>query len=148
MGFSDWTAGDIRRLRAGFDHQTLPGQQFTHAAHIAVGATYVFEIGRERALEHLRQAIPSYNLSQGGENTDTRGYHETLTRFWIDRLAEFLAEQPSRTMEEQALAAVLTFGHQAKLWERYYTFDVVSSLDARRGWIPPDRKDLPAAVMA
>lgn len=142
MGFSDWTAEDIRRLRAGFDDQTLPGQQFTHAAHIAVGATYVCEVGSERALEHLRNAIPMYNVSQGGENTDTRGYHETLTRFWIDRLAEFLAHQPPRSTEEQALTAVAAFGHQAKLWERYYTFDVVVSLKARRGWIPPDRQDL------
>lgn len=139
MGYSEWTVEDIRRLRGGFDDRTLPGQQFTHAAHIAVGATYVCELGCERALEHLRGAIPLYNVSQGGENTDTRGYHETLTRFWVDILGAFFAGPARGTTEEQALAAVAAFGGQSKLWERYYSFDALNSLAARRGWIPPDR---------
>src|SRR5579859_924356 len=98
-----WTSADIRRLRAGFDDRTLPGKEFSHAAHIAVGTTYVCELGRERALGRLREAIPLYNVAQGGENTGARGYHETLTRFWVDRLAEFLATVDSAlSVEERA----------------------------------------------
>lgn len=135
-----WSEDDIRRLRAGFDSHTLPDKEFNHAAHIAVGATYVCELGAEGALGHMREALPRYNVSQGGENTDTRGYHETLTRFWVERLAEFLATQPvSASIEERCLSAVAHFGHKAKLFEEYYTFNVVQSLEARRGWVAPDR---------
>jgi len=138
-----WTTDDIRRLRSGFDDQSLPGAEFTHAAHIAVGATYVCELGAEGALAHLREAIPRYNVSQGGENTDTRGYHETLTRFWVERLAEFLNTQTGvGSREEQALAAVAEFGARNKLFAEYYSFDVVGSLEARRGWVAPDRTAL------
>ncbi len=136
-----WTAEDVRRVRRGFDTQTIPEKEFNHAAHIAVGATYVCELGAEKALAHLREALPRYNVSQGGENTDTRGYHETLTRFWVERLADFLETQsPVAPVEDRSVAAVAAFGHRSKLFEEYYSFDVVKSLEARRGWVAPDRK--------
>lgn len=139
--YSTWTAEDVRRLRSGFDTLTLPGAEFSHAAHIAVGATYVRELGPDKALLHLREAIPRYNVSQGGENTDTRGYHETLTRFWVERITDFLKTLPPQTsLEESALAAVVEFSTRVKLFEEYYSFDVVRSLDARRGWVAPDRQ--------
>ncbi len=135
------TLEDVHRLRAGFDNHTLPGSEFNHTAHIAVGAMYVCELGPEAALAYLRQAIPPYNESQGGQNTDTSGYHETLTRFWVDRLAEFVtALPPGLTAAQRSLAAVEAFGTRSKLHEEYYSFDVVKSLEARKGWIPPDRE--------
>jgi hypothetical protein len=139
-----WTLEDIHRLRAGFDDHTLPEADFKHPAHIAVGTTYVCELGAEGALAHLRRALPRYNESQGGQNTDTSGYHETLTRFWVDRLAEFVAGLPQGlTSSECALAAVETFGSRARLHEEYYSFDVVKSLEARRGWLAPDKEPRP-----
>jgi hypothetical protein len=135
-----WTIDDVHRLRAGFEDHTLPGAEFNHPAHIAVGTTYVCELGADATVAHLRQALPRYNESQGGQNTDTSGYHETLTRFWVERLAEFMAAlPPTLTPAECALAAVEAFGSRARLHEDYYSFDVVKSLEARRGWIPPDK---------
>jgi hypothetical protein len=135
------TLQDIHRLRAGFDSRTLPGVEFNHVAHIAVGALYVCELGSAAALAHLQRTIPAYNESQGGQNTDTSGYHETLTRFWVDRLAEFVATLPPElTSAERSLAAVEAFGTRSRLHEEYYTFDVVKSLEARTGWIAPDKE--------
>ena len=140
-----WTLEDIHRLRSGFDSHTLPGAEFNHAAHIAVGTMYVCELGAEAALAHFRQALPRYNESQGGQNTDTSGYHETLTRFWMDRLAEFVATLPPElTAAERSLAAVDAFGSRVRLHEEYYSFDVVKSLEARKGWIAPDKESGPA----
>jgi hypothetical protein len=137
-----WTVEDIHRLRAGFDSRTLPRGEWTHSAHIAVGSMYICEVGAATALTHLRQAIPRYNESQGGQNTDTSGYHETLTRFWVDRLAEFVAAlPPGLTSAERSLAAVEAFGTRSRMHEEYYSFDVVKSLEARRGWIAPDKED-------
>jgi hypothetical protein len=89
----------------------------------------------------LREAIPRYNISQGGQNTDTSGYHETLTRFWVERLADFVATCSAQSsVEERALAAVTKFGPRSRLFEDYYSFDVVKSLEARRAWVAPDRR--------
>jgi len=136
-----WFTEDIQYLRTGFDSCTLPKAEWTHSAHIAVGTMYVCELGGQAALAHLRQAIPRYNESQGGQNTDSSGYHETLTRFWVDRLVEFVtALPPGLTNAERSLAAVETFGSRAGLYEQYYSFDVVKSVEARKGWIPPDKE--------
>lgn len=144
-----WTPEDIHRLRAGFDSRTLPKAEWTHSAHIAVGAMYVCELGAEAALAHLRQAIPRYNESQGGQNTDTSGYHETLARFWVDRLAEFVvALPPGLTSEERSLAAVEAFGTRSRMHEEHYSFDVVKSLEARKGWIAPDTEGGTAKLTA
>jgi hypothetical protein len=59
--------------------------EFTHAAHLAVGAYYAF-VHRERAFEHTKAAILRQNVASGTENTETSGYHETLTRFWSELL--------------------------------------------------------------
>jgi hypothetical protein len=143
------TLEDIHRLRDGFDSRTLPKGEWTHSAHIAVGAMYVCELGAEAALNHLRQAIPRYNESQGGQNTETSGYHETLTRFWVERLAEFVAAlPPGLTSAERSLAAAEDLGTRSRMHEEYYSFDVVKSLEARKGWIAPDKEGGTAKLTA
>ncbi len=42
------------------------------------------------ALDRLRSAIPRYNEATGGQNSEDVGYHETLTCFWPQRVAEAL----------------------------------------------------------
>jgi len=32
------------------------------------------------------------------------------------------------------------FGTRVRLYEEYYSFDVVKSVGARKGWIPPDKE--------
>jgi len=142
-----WTPEDIHRLRSGFDSRQLPKVEWTHSAHIAVGTMYVCELGAAAALAHLRQAIPRYNESHGVQNTNSSGYHETLTRFWVDRLAEFVVGlPPGLTAAERCLAAVEAFGSRVRLHEEYYSFDVVKSVKARKGWIPPDKESGQAGI--
>lgn len=42
---------------------------------------YAQQFSEEEALAKLTDAIKNYNISVGTENTDTSGYHETLTVF-------------------------------------------------------------------
>src|SRR5215467_4112751 len=75
----------LDRWRTG----TLPKSEWTHAAHVAIAACHVFEHSVEEALEKIRAGIIHYNTCVGTANTDHSGYHETLTRFWCDRIADF-----------------------------------------------------------
>ena len=126
----------LQALIVGFEDGSWPKAQWTHAAHLTLGACYILE--GNSALDRLRIGIPRYNVSQGGKNTEDSGYHETLTCFWHDVIRDFIATLPSG-LDRLAIAhAVVTeFAPQRDLFRQYYDFDVVNSRDARAKWIPP-----------
>ncbi len=131
----------FREFVAAWESGTLPKEAWTHAAHVAVGACYALRHGPD-ALDRTREGILRYNTAVGTPNTDTSGYHETLTRFWAELLA---AEVSGETDEWQAAArAVARYGEDRDLHTLHYGFDVVRSVDARRAWVAPDLAPLPS----
>jgi hypothetical protein len=124
----------IRRIETA----GVSNAEFTHAAHLAVGAYYAF-VHRDRAFEHTKAAILRQNAASGTENTETSGYHETLTRFWSELLQRETAGE--QDPYQAAKLAVSKFGDDRGLPLRYYSFDVVASREARKRWIPPDIVD-------
>ncbi|MFZ9415304.1 MAG: hypothetical protein ACO3CS_10630, partial [Alphaproteobacteria bacterium] len=68
----------VHRFRA----RTLPREAWTHQAHLAVGLWHVLRHGEDAALAMLRDGIRAYNEAVGVPNSDTRGYHETVTRYY------------------------------------------------------------------
>ncbi|MBK5295081.1 MAG: hypothetical protein JJE04_25815 [Acidobacteriia bacterium] len=132
-------------LRA-FAEGTVPKKEWTHEAHLVMATCYLLEHPLEEATSRIRDGIQRYNLAVGGENTDTAGYHETLTIFWIGLLREALKEMDAEmdvggTRIEKARAIAQRFGSQRDLFRKYYSFDVVQSVDARRRWVEPDVSD-------
>ena len=115
----------------------LPAAEFNHAGHVAVAA-HAITHGPVEALDRLRTAIRRFNESVGGENTDTAGYHETLTRLWILVVARVLADAAPATDFDAARIAVRDLGHRRDLFREYYSWDVVADRDARRAWVAPD----------
>lgn len=123
-------------LIAGFEDGSWPKAQWTHAAHLTVGACYILE--GDTALERLRANIPRYNVSQGGANTEDSGYHETLTCFWYGVIRDFIGALPPGFDRLSIAREVVTeFAPQRDLFRQYYDFDVVNSREARARWIPP-----------
>lgn len=122
---------------------TLPKAEWSHAAHVAVAACYRVRYGDD-ALGRIRAGILRYNTAVGTPNTDTRGYHETLTRFWTHVIGETVTgiDDPWAA----ACVAVARYGPARDLHTRHYGFDVVGSVAARRGWVEPDL--LPLGVPA
>lgn len=118
-----------------WEQGTLPHAAWSHAAHVSIGACYAVRHGRD-ALAKLRDGILRYNDAVGTANTATSGYHETLTRFWADVIAEAVTGFGNE--REAACHAVARFGHDRDLPRRSYSFDVVRSIEARRVWMAPD----------
>lgn len=137
------TEEGIDAFLAGFEDGTLPKERWTHGAHILGGACYVWTLGREAATATMRERVRRYNLAVGGQNTDTGGYHETITVMWI-RLIDGLWQQV-RPMPraEFVWLAVKTFEPKRAIFAEYYDFDVVNSREARLGWVEPTLKALP-----
>jgi hypothetical protein len=118
---------------------TLPKSSWTHAAHVAVAACLAFDHPPDRALELTRSGIIHHNESVGTANTETSGYHETLTRFWSGLIGEAVRAGNFPSRLAAVTHAVKNFGADRDCFRRFYSFDVVNDRRARREWIRPDR---------
>ena len=104
---------------------------------------YIRKLPKSDLLKTVRRNIRNYNVRGGGKNTDTSGYHETLTVLWLWVLADYLGSFPEDTPRiEQVIQAVDKFGG-IRLYPEYYSYDVVKSVEARRRWMEPDMEQLP-----
>lgn len=92
----------------------------------------VQHLGEAGAIAHARTSIRRYNETTGVANTDTGGYHETITRYYLSVLARHAA---AGSAFADVLADPAT-DHDAVL--RHWRRETVFSVAARRGWVPPD----------
>lgn len=138
------TDAAIAGIAQGLLDHTLPKAEWTHAAHWAA-ALWLLRHAPERATPAaMGQAIRSYNESVGGQNTDTAGYHETITRASLRAAADQLARHHPQAPISEVLADLLAghLGHPEwplAFWRRETLFSVA----ARREWVAPDLADLP-----
>ena len=132
----------IERIARGLIARDLPKPEWTHAAHFAA-ALWLLRAGRGAEMPTL---IRAYNEACGVANTDTGGYHETITRASLGAAAAALAGSPQRGLEG-VLADLLGGACGDKDWLlRYWTRSALFSVRARRAWVAPDRAPLPFAA--
>lgn len=107
----------------------------------------MFRFGPIEAMERLRSGITRLNESHGTANTDTAGYHESITRAYVTLIAAFLSSHPATGTAaghaaprvQQLLASPLAAKDALLV---FYSQDVLMSVAARRGWVEPDRAAL------
>jgi hypothetical protein len=133
---------ETERIARGLIDRTLPKPEWTHHAHLRAGLWHVIEYGPVVALELLRARISAYNESVGTANTDTSGYHETLTRFYVTVIDRFLSTA-DRALDLDALAGQLIAAHgDRRLPMHYYSESRLFSPVARRSWVEPDLRPI------
>ena len=128
---------------------TLLKARWTHAGHIAATAGLMLlrpGLDVDAALPGL---IRRLNESHGVPNSDTRGYHETITRFFLVAIRDALSRDdpglPAHARVNALLGAgPLAGGKRALL--AYWSEAALFSVAARRGWVPPDLAPLPYAT--
>jgi len=127
-----------------FISQTLPKSRWTHRAHLVTGLWHLLHHTPEESLKLLRERIRTYNVSVGGVNTDTAGYHETLTRFYVLALAQFLSRHDSVRSDVPGLIRMLLASRlvDKNLPLEFYSQAVLFSPAARRAWMEPDLRPL------
>jgi hypothetical protein len=125
-----------------FLSRKLPKKEWTHEAHLKVGLWHLLHYAPNESLERLRQNIKQYNVSCGIENTETQGYHETITRFYVWLVNKFL-QQTERSQSIDLLADRLISLYGDKSFPlNYYSRDKLMSKTARLQWVEPDLKAL------
>ena len=83
---------EIRRIGEGLIACTLPKVEWTHEAHLATCLWIIRDRQDIEAERDLPRFIPRYNVSVGGVNSDTEGYHETITQIYIAAIRDHLSE--------------------------------------------------------
>jgi hypothetical protein len=127
-----------------WDAGRLTKPEWTHAAHVGTAAYYAFNLEVEALFERMKAGIIHHNESVGTANTEDNGYHETLTRFWVETIAKFVRSENFSTRFEAVKHTANLFGEDRDRHRLYYSFDVVRDRRARREWIKPDREPPPA----
>jgi hypothetical protein len=132
------TEAELEDLVRRFDACALPRPEWTHAAHLAVGLWHVCRYGRDGALTRLRTGITRLNESNGVANSATGGYHETVTRAYVELLAAFAARDPNRTVVERVTALLADPLADRNALLRFYSRQRLESSEARLDWVEPD----------
>jgi hypothetical protein len=124
--------------------RTLPKAEWTHEAHLATTLWLIVErpdIAPERDLPGL---IRRYNESVGGVNSDTEGYHETITQCFLAGVRGYLARTDSAMPLVDKVNGLLQADEGRRDWPlRFYSRERLFSVEARRGWVTPDVAALP-----
>lgn len=134
---------EVIAIGQGMRDRTLPKLQWTHAAHFA-SALWLLACHPEIDLSTAMPAlIRAYNETTGVANTDSNGYHETITLASIRAARAFLAEragEPLYVTCNELMQSPLGDTHWLlSYWSRPRLF----SVEARRAWVEPDIQPLP-----
>jgi hypothetical protein len=138
------TDAGVEHIGEGLVSRTLPQPEWTHEAHLAA-TTYLLlkrpDIDLDKELPGI---IRAYNESVGGVNSDSEGYHETITRVFLHGVRLFLSEADGSEPIHDLVNELLSSPMGRRDWPlRFYTKDRLLSVEARRDFIPPDLAALP-----
>jgi len=138
------TDAEIEHIGEGLLPRTLPRDEWTHEAHLAA-TTYLLLRRPEVDLdEELPGIIRRYNESVGGVNSDSEGYHETITRVFLHGVRLFLEEADTSEPLYEIVNELLLSPMGRRDWPlRFYTRPRLFSVDARRTFVTPDMRGLP-----
>ena len=133
---------DIDAIGRGVSERTLPKPQWTHAAHFAA-AFWVLTRPDMDATRDMPGLIRAYNEATGVANTDTSGYHHTITLASLRAARAWLARRGNQPLH--ALLNELLASDQGRSdWPlEYWSKSLLFSVEARRSWIEPDLRPLP-----
>lgn len=135
---------EVAHIGEGLLARTLPRAEWTHEAHLAA-TTYLL---LKRPDIHLDRELPDlirrYNESVGGVNSDSEGYHETITRVFLHGVRLFLDEADTADPLYELVNELLLSPMGKRDWPlRFYSPQRLFSVEARRHFVEPDLRALP-----
>ena len=138
------SARSVDDLAAHFVAATLPKGEWTHVAHLMVGAWHVHHYGPADALTRLRAGIRRLNDAHGTPNSPTSGYHETITVAYVRVITRFLADCPAAMPLAERVAKLVAGPLVAKdMLFQFYSRERLMTPTARAEWVEPDLAPLP-----
>ncbi|CAN5363551.1 hypothetical protein BH10PSE12_BH10PSE12_27690 [soil metagenome] len=135
---------EIAQIATRFRDLSLPKAEWTHAAHFSTALWLVMRCPDVLPERDMPGMIRRYNASVGGVNSDTSGYHETITQASLRAVRAF-ADCVSPAMPvDQVHAALMAGPCGEKDWLlAHWSRDRLMSVAARHGWVEPDLAPFP-----
>lgn len=126
----------------------MPKARWTHTAH-CLATIYLIKARTDLDLPTaMPQIIRRYNEAIRTAYSDTGGYHETLTQFYLKAISGYLSNRAEGLALETASARVLASAiGQRDFALTYYSHQRLFSLEARRGWVEPDLRPLDVCAL-
>jgi hypothetical protein len=133
------TDAEIEHLGEGLLARTLPREAWTHEAHLAATVYLILRRPDISLDEELPGIIRRFNESLGGVNSDTEGYHETITRTFMSAVRLFLEEVGTSGPLHKLANELLLSPMGRRDWPlRFYSRERLFSIEARRSHVDPD----------
>ncbi len=138
------TDDEIDALAQGFCACTLSKQRWTHGAHFATALWLIRTRPDVQPERDMPDMIRRYNESVGGVNSDSSGYHETITQASLHMARSLLTGLPDDVTPAVAYAALMASPLGDKDWLfTYWSRNVLMASPARLAWVEPDLTPLP-----
>jgi hypothetical protein len=127
---------------AAFEGCSLTMEQWHHREHIRVAYLYLLRYPFPEALIKMRAGLNALNAAQKVPDLPHRGYHDTMTRAWLQLVHVALCEHgPAENSERfYELNPQLT---QNKALRLFYSSDLLMSPKAKAEFVEPDLAPLP-----
>ena len=136
------TDTDIERIAHGVIERCLPKLEWTDEAHFAAALWLLRH--RDDVPAIMPGLIRAYNESVGTMNTDTTGYHETITQASLRAARHILNGFNADTPLHVVLGALMAADFGRSDWLLvYWTRKRLFTPEARRAWVEPDLRPLP-----
>ncbi|MGV3663186.1 MAG: hypothetical protein ACO1TE_23645 [Prosthecobacter sp.] len=128
-----------------FEARSYPFTEWHHRAHIKLAYLYLTRHGFDAALAKLRAGIQAYNAANNVPDEPMRGYHETVTQFWL-RIVDMTVQQYGSLPTADEFFDFHPQLSQKKNHRLFYSPGLFTSPEAKRGFVEPDITPLPMAT--
>ena len=126
---------------------SLPRDEWTHAAHFALALWLLRHRPESAGAEDFRAIIRRLNDAHGTPNTDTSGYHHTITIASIMAAASVLSVHDADAPLHGVLGALTAGPYGRSDWILgHWSRERLFGAEARREWLAPDLAPLPFRV--
>jgi hypothetical protein len=124
---------------AAFEAGRIANQDFHHRDHLKVAWIQVHRVGSDRAADTVAGTIREFATRHG----HAERYHETMTRFWVRVVGMGVSRHPTLAFDD--LIAAEPHLLDKNLPYHHWSRELMGSNEARRDWVEPDLRMMPAA---
>lgn len=128
---------EIIDVLRGFENATIGREAWKHAEHLTVALFYLSHHDLETATEKMRDGL--FKLLREAfavDLTKEMPYHETLTVFWMQTVADFNATKNGASLLDKANELVAKYDKDYPL--KFYSREYLFSDEARVGFVEGD----------
>jgi hypothetical protein len=129
---------EIEAIDRGLFDRSLPKSEWTHAGHFAAALWMIIARPDLDAPSIMPATIRAYNEATGVANTDTGGYHETITQASLRAARAFAHAHPQAPLFVVCNALLASPLGDANWLLAYWSHKNLFSVQARRAWMEPD----------